>query len=265
MKTEKLETLIATPAVTVIRTVAQIGEMFTFGADGQATLKKGASPLPEEIALYAAEGSKQAESTMLRSANVLRSARNLPAVKVKDGEEEVEIPAFDAVKIHFRRMAATDGAFYNMLQMVGAIDTTEQLKLPVSPFVVKEAAGVLRKAGVLDGEADKGTLKLKSGGNAETKALVTALKSGTAKVNSVRPLVAAVKAKQTPTRKPKTESKKTMLEKYKPEIVARDAKSLIGIWEKAVSVYKVEEVRTAAKADIAILAKLAGLTAADLK
>lgn len=267
MKTKNNSVAIITPAI-LEKSMAQIMANITVDVNNNASFKAGAKVTPAELAYAANETLIGAEGATIRAVNILRLARNLAPVKEGEGDDAKERPAFEVAKEQFRALARTDGAFYNMLQLVDSVDVIETNKLTVSPFAVKEAMGALRKLGALPKAGSTEPLKLTNGTNGKARPIVDLFKSGDAKVNAIRETLAKAGAtkkkgakKESPADKKKREAEEAKAEKakYAPEVIDRDVVSLVGIVEKAFEVSGRDKVRAAIQANVFILARMAGL------
>jgi hypothetical protein len=177
--------------VEVIRKPADIRPLFVIDEAGNVSFQKGAKVSANELAGLIIEDANSVTSQTVRIVNTARLSRQLPPVKeTKGGGEKklsvVETDAFTYVMNKVREGCATPSTYANIAGLIECADIADRNNLKCSPFAVKEALGYLRKAGVLNSE----TLKLTGGGK-----VVELLKSGAAKVNAIRPVIAEAKEK----------------------------------------------------------------------
>jgi hypothetical protein len=178
-------------ALEVIRQPSDIRALLSYDANDNVSFTKGANVSAKELAGLVIDDANAITSGTIRAVNTMRLARQLPPVKVTvgGGDKKLKIesvPAFDFVVEQVREGCKTASTFQNIQGLILCADAVDKNNLKCSPFAFKEAKAFLEKSGVLNPE----TLKLTGGGK-----VVELLKSGEAKVNSIRPVIKEAKDK----------------------------------------------------------------------
>lgn len=244
---------IVAPSVSfeVKRSAEQIARDFIVSSEGGVKVREGAKITVEEIGFLIAEEWKGEQAKSVKQANLLRIARGLPAITVGEGEDAEEVPAFEFLKTALKNAAPTDGQFYNVFQLVDAIDflevNREKLGDKVNVFAVKNMMGPLRALEALPKPGEVPKLKGSKG-----KAIVDALKAGEpqAKLQEIANKLGAVRARKGKGKKGKT-TPETPAAQDAPPVVTHTAQSVLtsivslrGQWEKAVQEgVKIDELR----------------------
>lgn len=265
---------------TVMPTVEHSLSLFSFDDNGIATLVKDSKATVDDIVNATVHFAQSAKSATLKAVGVLRVARMLPPVSVVDGDKVKAVSAYLMASERIKTTLKSDSAWFNLQGLIEAADVVAANDLPVSPFVVKESLGYLRKAGAFKKDGDAVTLKLMG-----HDTVAKALKAGKVGVNSVREVVAKAKAakpdtfpKEAAVAAAKAAAAKAQASKapgatggtgaagvvaggtvLTAEHVARDIVSVVGTWDKAVAQgVKISELRKATRDAVESLAKLAG-------